>query len=392
MDPELWTLPLEVVTPAFVGGAEPNERAELRMSSVRGAWRAWYRLPSQSHLRESALFGGTGPGEGAGIVLAPVGRTVVGKMPWNPGQIRRQSPGIAYLGFSLGMRPNDRKAIPAETRFGIRVLLPRGLDQRRADLLWATIWMWMHFGGLGSRSRRGFGSLAFAGTPTFTTLHAEPLPGRGAPAPATGGTTGELGGAIVKGLDRIVPSLPRRDPNDTEPPPPPALRYWLDFDHGSRAVLWGGAGRRGWPNGRETLNAIGEMFREFRGLRGIDGLPRGALRMLEAGQRLPHTPHRAALGLPLGLQRIRPRGERYELLPVVDGKTGARAPSPLLFRIAPMGDRFVVALLLLSGTIAGRDLGVRERRSDRGEILGDPGNDLPSRFLDGLPGRTELFQ
>ncbi len=38
--PEIWQIPLRLSTPAFLGGADPNDRAELRVASVRGALRA----------------------------------------------------------------------------------------------------------------------------------------------------------------------------------------------------------------------------------------------------------------------------------------------------------------------------------------------------------------
>ncbi|HMV67537.1 MAG TPA: type III-B CRISPR module RAMP protein Cmr1, partial [Myxococcota bacterium] len=182
MIPELWTFPLRFTTPAFIGGAEPNVRAELRVPSIRGALRAWYRVivgpevaaglvPTHAHLRESLLFGGTGRGEGQGLAsLSLEDRAPTGEHSWSNKEIRGRNPGLAYLGFSFDFRPNNRRYIASDTTFRLRVLLARGAPDDAADLLLHTLWAWVTLGGLGSRSRRGFGSLAWDGAPELGRL------------------------------------------------------------------------------------------------------------------------------------------------------------------------------------------------------------------------------
>jgi hypothetical protein len=86
-----------IVTPLFLGGAEPNDRAELREASIKGALRFWYRAvdPDYRDL-EARIFGGTRKGEGQAIFLLRVlfwQRTAAapwGKERYNDGAFNEQ--------------------------------------------------------------------------------------------------------------------------------------------------------------------------------------------------------------------------------------------------------------------------------------------------------------
>lgn len=404
---EIWEIPLQVVTPAFVGGADPNERAELRVTSIRGALRSWYRLlvgpevaagtiAEFSHLRESLLFGGVARGEGQGLVqLSLSDRVPTGTLDWDNRKQRRTRSGLAYLGFSLDMGENDRKALEPGTTFELRLLVPRGLEDDVAVLLLRTLWLWVTLGGIGSRSRRGFGSLAWNGSPRFTTVRGDTIEGRRLAPPTADGFL-PLAQQLVDELgqiDDLARPIRAAVPGDGAAPSQLAYRFEIgQQDHRTRVLLWGGTERRGWKTASDALDAIGEHFAEFR-QPATDGLPSGALGMLTRGERLPHAPHRTAFGLPLTLRPVgRRKGPSFDLLPYDSetGEGGGRAPSPLLFRICPMGQRFVVVLTLLSGPRPGRDLAIRERRQRRGFIPPDPNSRLPEQFLDNLPRKVEL--
>ncbi len=50
-------LQLTVVTPAFIGGAEPNARAELRPPSIKGHLRFWHRAVNPEYRKlEPVVF------------------------------------------------------------------------------------------------------------------------------------------------------------------------------------------------------------------------------------------------------------------------------------------------------------------------------------------------
>src|SRR5262245_63945216 len=97
---------LETVTPLFLGGAEPDTRAELRPPSLKGALRFWYRaLDGNFRLGEPAAFGSTGVGQAP--ILLRLNNQVVGTEPWRPPEpIDTQDSqeginGAVYLGYSL---------------------------------------------------------------------------------------------------------------------------------------------------------------------------------------------------------------------------------------------------------------------------------------------------
>lgn len=438
MTPERWILPLRTLTPAFVGGADPNDQAEIRVSSVRGALRAWYRLVvgpgvaaglSEEHreLAEDRLFGGTAPGSGQGAVgLSLAEAAPEGSMPWSNREIRGSRPGLAYLGFSLDMGNNDRKAVPPATPFTLHVTLPRGLSDRPRSLLGATLWAWLTLGGLGSRSRRGFGSLGPSGSLRGSNPWGEPIPLPDVlqkwPAPAD---FHGLAAAVDRGLGAIRKT--RRDagigpeelllgrgprgPQGEHVDPcyvllaeDAAVGSGLPWPR-SRVIVWAGPTRTGFASASDALDEFGRRFAELRRTRGIDGLRSGALVMLQHGERLERAPRRAAFGLPLALKPVgKGGGPGFELLPYVpvggggrrggttetEHFTGGRAPSPLLVSVGAMGSRYAVLLTLLSGPWPGRDLALRERKQLAGYIPADPDNQLPTELFGKLERAMEV--
>lgn len=61
------TFHLELITPCFCGGAEPEKQAEIRAPSIRGQLRWWFRTlggfkslaPMPVHEQEAMVFGST---------------------------------------------------------------------------------------------------------------------------------------------------------------------------------------------------------------------------------------------------------------------------------------------------------------------------------------------
>lgn len=188
-----------VVTPLFCGGADPTAtaaEAELRLPSFKGVLRYWWRALAWSHYQanlaeiaaaENDLFGsgggdarrsrvvmrfGTVSGQAQrpqGAVLEDVSRRVVGQ-------------GARYLGYGL-MEAFDRKdkeaknviakagqlvracllaaaAVPFVFEVHLRC---REMKPPVLELLLRALEIMGTVGGLGARSRRGYGSLALAG-------------------------------------------------------------------------------------------------------------------------------------------------------------------------------------------------------------------------------------
>lgn len=164
-----------VITPMFCAGVEP-QRAELRLPSFKGVLRFWWRALAWSRLdgnlhaireQEDRLFGSAGGGQSrlsmhlsvdrepkaAGVdTVMEVAGNVVGE-------------GARYLGYGVmeafGRRAGQltRPCLRAPLDFTIRVR-GRGLaDEPLNDLRNALLAVGV-LGGMGAKSRKGYGSLA----------------------------------------------------------------------------------------------------------------------------------------------------------------------------------------------------------------------------------------
>lgn len=173
---------LQVITPLFISGADQRE-AELRPPSIRGALRFWFRAmvggvvggdrESVKDL-EAKVFGDTKRMSKFGIRV----KTLSSPKPAGR-RVGRLGDGIAYMGAGALLR-RERGGVYILTRgcywppdspqdaeipsFRMRLLL-RTSDQHIKDILLGTIWLLTTFGGLGSRIRRGFGSIAVKQAP-----------------------------------------------------------------------------------------------------------------------------------------------------------------------------------------------------------------------------------
>jgi CRISPR-associated protein Cmr1 len=166
---------LQIVTPVFCAGADPNGVSEIRPFSLRGALRWWYRAIDGDFAKwEPFVFGATtGTGHSSPVALQVrrwVQDTESLKKQLTPKKQLTLQPaqgsGAAYLGYTFYLSKNHRKAIRPE-----RGIVPLRLawqwqprerqDQERVRRAWAaSLWLFGHLGGLGSRSRRGYGTLA----------------------------------------------------------------------------------------------------------------------------------------------------------------------------------------------------------------------------------------
>ncbi len=156
----------EVVTPLFMGGADPKY-AEIRAQSIKGLLRFWWRAFQQeadiTKLRgkEDRIFGSTDGKSRFSIsvhnTVKPVqanlskGKTysVAGKS-FTPGIIEYLSFGISDRGTYI------RQHFPSGTKFTVNMTFYD--ESVKAEVLKAFS-MLVAFGGLGAKSRNGFGSL-----------------------------------------------------------------------------------------------------------------------------------------------------------------------------------------------------------------------------------------
>lgn len=177
MPMETLTVTLKTVTPLFLGGAEPHERAELRAPSIKGAMRFWYRAFDYTDANEeNAIFGSADTGQGIFDIRIT---TVVSQIEQVEVFAMEFDQKVAYLGYGLIERKkinnssawkNARPFIDSGTTYEVKITFKPvkndSPEHEKAKVIEyrkkaeGALWAMLMFSGLGSRSRRGFGSLA----------------------------------------------------------------------------------------------------------------------------------------------------------------------------------------------------------------------------------------
>ncbi|MBI5749400.1 MAG: type III-B CRISPR module RAMP protein Cmr1 [Nitrospinae bacterium] len=178
------TFEIETITPMFLAGANQGT-AELRAASIKGLLRFWWRaLQSESDIeklrnRESQIFGSSDEKMGGGSsfsvrVITNGGlKPTKNKFPPNP-QYQVPVEGktfeinileyLAYGTYEYVQRQGNvftREYYPAKTKFDI--VLNFTNETWKNEVLKA-FYVWCIFGGVGSRSKNGFGSLNVVNT------------------------------------------------------------------------------------------------------------------------------------------------------------------------------------------------------------------------------------
>jgi CRISPR-associated protein Cmr1 len=163
------TVALSVTTPLFNGG--PTRDADpsgVRVPSMRGPLRFWFRALAAGHSgpdprelarRESEVFGDTD-------TACPVALRIPDPPRPPPELAAFTDPGLLYLlGPGLAdvqARRATRRAVQPGRSFHLKLRLG-GASERVAALTLAALWLTCAFGGIGARSRRGFGGLRLDG-------------------------------------------------------------------------------------------------------------------------------------------------------------------------------------------------------------------------------------
>lgn len=150
----------EVITPMFVAGAD-QETAELREASIKGLLRFWWRATSefgklkQMKEREEEVFGSTQEKSRIHILLSekriiPSDKKLKGDDDGRPAKFRGDI--LKYLSYGC----QDRPYIQPGSRFNMKIRLLPEYRKEIERALYAFYW----FGGIGAKSRNGFGSFA----------------------------------------------------------------------------------------------------------------------------------------------------------------------------------------------------------------------------------------
>ncbi|NWF96609.1 MAG: type III-B CRISPR module RAMP protein Cmr1 [Candidatus Thorarchaeota archaeon] len=159
---------LRTVTPLYLGGAE--RQPELRTPSLRGLLRFWYRaMDPDFRKHESSIFGSGGKG-GAGALSISFPDVPLKPNLYNIQTDEKESPGIKYLAYPFYMKGGDRKAVRPGSQFSVLHTIRPWADRELSDLTRKAVvagwWAICNLGGIGNRSRRGFGSVTCVGVET----------------------------------------------------------------------------------------------------------------------------------------------------------------------------------------------------------------------------------
>ncbi len=190
---------VELVTPAFLAGADQGkDDCDLRGATLRGLLRWWWRTmhagfltPQKLYELESAIWGNTGQGGAVQVVVERISnhnpeeynKRIIqfsSKQKVSqygiPGAVPdKTTQGLWYISRGMDDPRGDRRFRryfqPAGKRWKITIIckpyVSRSKNDRFQNLsiediykqVVASLWLLAHYGGIGSKSRKGFGSL-----------------------------------------------------------------------------------------------------------------------------------------------------------------------------------------------------------------------------------------
>lgn len=170
----------KLITPLFGGGAEtqkPDEVTTVRATEVRGHLRFWWRATrggqekfegklEKMKAEEERIWGSAAGDKKAGaskvrinIISAVLGTKKDEQKQKNGDKIYHiGDPRVdwGYVAFPL----RDKKgAVYENSAFNLEISYPN--DENWKDDVETALWAWETFGGIGARTRRGFGALQF---------------------------------------------------------------------------------------------------------------------------------------------------------------------------------------------------------------------------------------
>ena len=178
----------KLITPLFGGGVSPRENDPsklIRETSIRGQLRFWWRAMrgngtlAEMKKREDAIFGSANQDFGQSKISIAVAVNKIGTSEQiyesgggNPKPVGKWQK-IAYAAFALQPTKDEpnQKEIRVGVEFALNISYPRKIEikNNKGEIIVivedtdseieAAIWAWETFGGIGGRTRRGFGAL-----------------------------------------------------------------------------------------------------------------------------------------------------------------------------------------------------------------------------------------
>jgi len=345
-----YSFTLEVITPLFMGGADARRNPELRPPSLRGGLRYWYRAllggtgaGANLETEEADLFGSPKKGSQTSIMIRSSGIPNIATFKKDRA-IRTRSgdflpTGKDYLLWSMAEsgRRGTSKYLPAReyiepgTKYSLR--LRSRISEVPLKKTVAALWLLGNLGALGSRARRGAGSIELIRTEPREN---HPIPFR------TCQSVDDLKVYLEQGLQNckdaisgtgfawtsFTGSLPEYSILS-----PMTTSIWIVADNPA-----------GWSSEMDALQGLGARFRDFRTHLNPTGIGKAdhdaVYDWLAKGGPVPNI-QRAVFGLPIPF--------RYEGAPgdVIISTIGDRRASPLHIRVTRLNTGNFIGVMTL---------------------------------------------
>lgn len=315
----------ETITPVFCAGANQNGPSEIRIFAIKGMLRWFYRaLDARCDLaREGQVFGSSAGTGVASPVIIRLDGTLTGNRSYQQQLKPRKKgdDGERYLGYSLYLGPNARLAIDPGKRFQLTLSARWGELSDSIRKAWlSALWLFGHLGGLGSRVRRGFGTVALVG------LEGDP---EKLPLPHQASSIDEWRERFKQGYSKIRGWFQERQSDSVQPALPKNLNLLI------------GPAQPDWVL---ALRNIGNLMQNFR-----------------ATEVKPKYPALAAFGLPL-----RSDSRHDSIIP--SNREYNRLPSRLWIRVLKVGESYYPMVWVMHASLV-PDNKIKWQKSDDGLMV-----------------------
>lgn len=304
----------KLVTPMYGGGVEPgvvDTEMPIRASTIRGQLRFWWRIACAQGLtakemfaRETAIWGGIGENSPtASKVEVRVVCKTAGASSLAPSTMEIH----AAIKYAFGSAAINGACDWLETGYEFQLML-RYPDEV-AEEVGTTLAWWASFGGLGARTRRGFGAIQIDDVPLIDAKDVEKAGGR---LQLIGSGSAKADTEWKIAVDRLFSFRQKGGIARKANTPRPGRSFWPEPDQIRRFTKRNANGKH------DPVHVAGNVF------------------------------PRAAFGLPITFEFKGTPGDpsKLELHPAGDGD---RMASPLILRPYWNGEKWQPAALLLPG-------------------------------------------
>ena len=390
--PEEISVKLRIITPLFMGGAEPRGHApELRAQSVRGAMRWWLRAllggtgwagqnfsdTERLWQEEAKVFGSADAQYGGAspvkLTLSDMTSARDIRIVAKEGRDRQHIVGRDYLLYGMHQQGDlqARQYFQPPSGFAVN-LSPRLVTEHSEDAVeraCGALWLLTMLGGLGARSRRGAGCLDPSSTAWPATL----------PALSAAKTPTELQGKLQRGIKDLRKRFADKGysdgPGGGKINPPSSPFTVLHPDYLTIHVL-----NRTWRKWEQAMDDVGRTFATFR--RDEVKSDSQAVAAFIQNNATPQQIERAAFGLPLPFYFATLGNAKAG----VSGARHDRSASPLTFHFSQLqnGDIALVVIASYRDLLGGDQLRVSSGRQRVN--LAPPSIDVFSDLVDDLIG------